>query len=716
MKLHSKALPMAALVASALGAWGLTACGGGGSHSTASTSGIVQGSLYEGAKVCIADNSGNATSTCTTSAADGTFTLPGGGPFVADLSGSKEHVVSGDAGTAAPTGLRFHAPAGTTNLSLQSELVWQLMQAGASETDAWTSVGKQFNGLTENQLKGKFSALDSSVQSSLHNSTTSYVKDIAPSTQDLSKIQNVIFIYAENHSFDNLYGNFPGANGIPSTTAPQIDRDGSTLAMLPPIWGGLSSGATVDTAGGAVKSNITEAQTVGMANKPFQIDTDNFNNSGIAVDQTVVTADMYHRFYNEQMQIGADGKRGSTVAWADSGGAPMGYYDGSKMALWQLAKQYTLADNFYQAAFGGSFLNHQYLVCACAPEYPNAATDPATPAIAQVDAGDGKGRTGIQGVALTLNSSNPASAISGKPTFASDQYVTPQVSIDTSTGKATYGNSGTWYGVNTMQPPYQPSSNPPPSGDSTFLTADRSTAAKNTLPAQSKTTIADALDAKSVSWAWYSGAWNTATTAGTTSGHNMSSATAAGVNFQFHHQPFNYYAKFDPTNGTSASYRSAHLKDETDLTAAISGGTLPQVSFYKPNGPYNQHPGYASVKEGDDKIASLVNTIMNSSYKDKVLIVITYDEFGGQWDHARVPKGDWAGPGSRIPALIISPFAKKGFVDHTQYDTASILRFLVKWKELDASTYLPGLAMRDNALVANGGKAMGDLTNALITN
>jgi acid phosphatase len=714
MKLDVKLLPLAALLAA-----GLSACGGdsdsNGGANTASTSGVVQGSLYEGAKVCIADSKGNATSTCATSAADGSYTLAGTGPVIATIPvGAKEHTTAGDAGTAVASQLVFHAPSGTTNLSLQSELVWQLVQNGASESDAWASVGKQFGNLTPDQLKGKFSALDASVQSSLHTNTQAYVKNVTAAAPDLSKIQNVIFIYAENHSFDNLYGNFPGANGIPSTTAPQIDRDGTTLANLPPIWGGLSAGATVDTAGGATKSTITEAQTIGMANKPFLINSSNFNNTGTAVDDSVVTKDMYHRFYEEQMQIGADGKRASTVAWGDSGAMVMGYYDTSQTKLWSLAKQYTLADNFYQAAFGGSFLNHQYLICACAPEYPNADTDAAKPLQSQVDSGDGKGRTGIQSVALTLDPSSPASSLTQVPKFTASNYITSKVKIDPTTGKATYGaTDGTWYGINTMQPPYQPSGNAPAASDTAYLTADRSKG--NTLPAQTGKTIGDALDAKSVTWAWYSGAWNKAVAA-TVGVSTRGTYNTADVNFQMHHQPFNYYTKFDPTTTDGAAYRTAHLKDEDDLTAAITNGTLPQVSFYKPNGPYNQHPGYASVKEGDEKIASIINAVMNSSYKDKVLIVVTYDEFGGQWDHAPVPKGDWVGPGSRIPALIISPFAKKGFVDHTQYDTASILRFLVKWKGLDASTYLPGLAMRDKALVANGGKAMGDFTNALATN
>lgn len=69
-----------------------------------------------------------------------------------------------------------------------------------------------------------------------------------------------------------------------------------------------------------------------------------------------------------------------------------------------------------------------------------------------------------------------------------------------------------------------------------------------------------------------------------------------------------------------------------------------------------------------------------------------------------------AGPGTRIPALIVSPYAKKGFVDHTQYDTTSILRFITKCFNLPS---LPGITARAAALVANGAQKMGDLTNAL---
>ena len=93
-----------------------------------------------------------------------------------------------------------------------------------------------------------------------------------------------------------------------------------------------------------------------------------------------------------------------------------------------------------------------------------------------------------------------------------------------------------------------------------------------------------------------------------------------------------------------------------------------------------------------------------------MLIVVTYDENGGFWDHVPVPRGDRWGPGTRVPAIIVSPLAKKGFVDKTPYDTASILRFVThRW----ALEPLPGVELRDRSLVAHGAPPMGDLSAAL---
>src|ERR1700751_208953 len=93
-----------------------------------------------------------------------------------------------------------------------------------------------------------------------------------------------------------------------------------------------------------------------------------------------------------------------------------------------------------------------------------------------------------------------------------------------------------------------------------------------------------------------------------------------------------------------------------------------------------------------------------------MLVIVTYDENGGFWDHVAPPKADRWGPGTRIPALIVPPFARKGFVDHTLYDTTSILSLITKRFGLPA---LAGLQRRNSAVAANGRPPLGDLTNAL---
>jgi acid phosphatase len=189
-------------------------------------------------------------------------------------------------------------------------------------------------------------------------------------------------------------------------------------------------------------------------------------------------------------------------------------------------------------------------------------------------------------------------------------------------------------------------------------------------------------------------------------------STAGGdPDFQPHHQPFNYYGNFDPA--THAAYRAAHLKDYRDLVTDIEAARLPSVVFYKPQGNLNQHAGYASVEAGDRHIAELVAKLRTSAQWLHMMIVITYDEFGGAWDHVAPPQADLLGPGARIPAIIVSPFAKHGVVDHTQYDSESILRLITRRFNLEV---LPGIKQREQGLAAHGAAPMGDLTNALELN
>ena len=208
----------------------------------------------------------------------------------------------------------------------------------------------------------------------------------------LDQIDTIVVIYAENRSFDNLYGSFPGANGLKQaskTATQQRDRNGKPLRELPPVWDGL-------TAKG-VTPPVTQAETEHMPNRPFAID----DPKGLNTSLGVVTHDLWHRFYQNQMQIDG-GKNDKFVAYADTGGLVMGHFDGSKLAMWQVAKQYTLADNFFMGAFGGSFQNHIALICACTAKYPNADQSPAKGLISAVEP---------DGVTLTPAENSPKSAL-----------------------------------------------------------------------------------------------------------------------------------------------------------------------------------------------------------------------------------------------------------------------------------------------------------------
>jgi acid phosphatase len=463
---------------------------------------------------------------------------------------------------------------------------------------------------------------------------------------ELQRIQHVIVIYAENRSFDNLYGLFPGANGIANASAEarlQRDHDGTILPALPPVWRG--------------NTGMADPAFPTLADAPFRIDA-----PPVGMPLSRRTRDLVHQFYQNQEQIDG-GKMDRFAEVSNAGGLSMGYYDGASLPMWKLAREYTLADNFFMGAFGGSFLNHFWLVCACTPVFPDAPGG----IVARLDA---QGR-------LTRLPDSPSSALQGPA-----RYVPSQVTPD-------------GFAVNTTQPPYQPSGIPPaPGGNPAY--ADP---ARHPLPAQTARTIGDTLSARGVSWAWYAGAWTAAAVDGTqppVQHRNVIYNGAGGApNFQPHHQPFNYFARFAP--GTPD--RAEHLKDGQDFLDAIDHGRLPQVAFYKPQGKFNSHPGYSDVLSSDEHIADIVERIRRSPQWSSSLIIVTYDENGGFWDHVAPPKGDRWGPGVRIPAIIISPFAKRGYVDHTQYDTTSIIKFLTRRYRLDP---LPGVR-----------KDAGDLTNAL---
>ena len=496
-------------------------------------------------------------------------------------------------------------------------------------------------------------------------------------SNEFSGIDYFIVIYQENWSFDSLYGFFPGANGISNASAvawTQRDRrTGESLearANYNPVSlfiprqnppAPLNEFGAHDPRFLAQPANTNGPLLPGLNPlQPFDL--------ARYLSATNRTGDLVHRFWQQQFQIHR-GAMDRFVTWSDNPGLVMSYFDASQLPEGRLAQQFVLCDNFFHSAFGGSFLNHHFLVAAAAPVYPNGE---------RLDPGDVAWLDG-QGV-LRLTTGNGY--------ILRDGALTPIGAVSFANPARRFDKN---YAVNTIN-----SANLAPSGSPTspLLLPSQNNSNPSDPRRPYLPTIGDRLDAAGISWKWYAGGWEEALDRSPTNPeHYGESRTNLAVTFQWHHQPFAYYDNYAPwINGQRNVRSAAHLQDERNFFRDLENGTLPRVSFVKPLGPDNEHPGYSSLLQGQQHVADLVAAVQkNPSVWAKAAIVITYDENGGRWDHVAPPTRDIWGPGTRVPTIIISPFARTNYVDHTQYETLSILSTLEKrfglqpLNELDAT-------------------------------
>lgn len=373
-----------------------------------------------------------------------------------------------------------------------------------------------------------------------------------PARRTQSPIQHVVVIFQENVSFDRYFGTYPGAAGFPG---------GDPRGVPPQADGRLPYKAT---AGEAAHDVPHDYQTMIREFDQGKMD----------------------RFSSESPYT-------------------MGYFDYHEVpGYWLLARNFALADAYFQPVFG-----------------------PSTPGALQLVAG--------------YNGD-----IGGDP-----------------------------------NPPFDPHAR-------CFLIA--------CARPQTYRNIGDVLDEAGITWTWYQEGWSN------------------GTGYVPHHNPFMYFTNADPKG---ANKYADQIKDIPDYLADVKSGKLPAVAFLKggtaggrtPDGTTvgtDGHPGYSGPNPDDQFVTDLVGALMQSPAWQSTLIVVTFDESGGFYDHVAPPQIDtgsrWRGLGPRVPALFISPFARPGFVDHTQLTHSSVLKFI------DWNWQLPALG--------NPGKLearLGELTGAL---
>jgi phospholipase C len=441
----------------------------------------------------------------------------------------------------------------------------------------------------------------------------------------LKKVHHIVVIYQENWSFDSLYGQFPGVDGLQNgfDTLPQADKSSGYTSLIystpVPLTGSpLAPDPQFPNAGG----NLGLWSNPSLALSLIPYDFTHY------VASNALTGDIVHRFYHEQLQIDnglLEAKIGDLdkyVTWSDNPGLVLSYIDATELPEGKLAQQFTICDRFFHSAYGGSFLNHQWLIAAASP-----------PWTAAIPAG-----------------------------FTSSYDPVNKVLKD---NQLTFDGA---YAVNTTQPLLAPFS--PGTAVAKRLLINNT----NSNQPGYMQNIGNRLDDAGIDWKWYSGGWNLALS------NNVAADNAL---FQFHHQPFAYYSKYapflDPTGtlNPDTTGPAAHLQDEQQFFNDVNSAHLAPVIFIKPLGPNNEHPGYTDVVTGQQHVAELVNAIQSSRYAMDTVIIITYDENGGRWDHVPPPvRSDKWGVGTRVPGIVISPWSQGGVIDHNEYETVSILKLI----------------------------------------
>ena len=456
----------------------------------------------------------------------------------------------------------------------------------------------------------------------------------------LSSYRNFVTIYLENQSFNYLFGSYPGANGIPKALLsyqPQVDFSGRPLPSLPPC------------------SNTNPASCLfppHLPNRPFEGSTYIPLNSSTPFDIT-------HAYYNEQFQL-HDG-RGDRYATPTTDGYPqvstggawtMAYYNLTSSYLFQLASNFTLLDNHFHPAFGNSYANHLFLISGRLPLFNNSVEGCATQPD-YVTKVDDSGSAFFKG--NVINRCTP----DGKIFSTTYPPNWPPASYDPTSPTVKQGL--------VISGPV-PSTPVPHSPRLDFV-----------MPMVLDTrTLGDELDDAGHSWCWYAQSYDAV----------LSANFSAAAGFAYHHHPFTYFHKMA---NLSSDYARAHQADDSRFFQKLAAGTLEEVAFVKPSDVDSFHPSSSNIGDSSPYLQRVMDAIFASPQYQAgtMLVMISFDENGGLWDHVPPYKGDADGPATRIPGILISPHHAGGRINSMPYDDMGWAQMIERRFNLSSSIVSP---------------------------
>ena len=472
-------------------------------------------------------------------------------------------------------------------------------------------------------------------------------------------IKHVIVIFQENVSFDHYFATYPiAANNSPGE--PVFKADPNTPAV-----NGLVTGPAA--APNNPTLNVAGTGTV----QPFRLG----RNQATTCDEDHNYSDEQAAYHAGQMDLVVQKLSSAAANCTPDKSTVMGYFDGNTVtALWNYAQNFAMSDDFFGATYG-----------------------PSTPGAINLVAGNTHGVTGI-----TRTGVGPVPGINQSTGASGTQTVTVA-------GSDTNGSTGGGSIVG----------DPRPFGD--ICNPLGSTQVLLNNPSRN---VGDLLNANHVSWGWFQGGFINCNSI------HMASDGSVKQDYIGHHEPFQYFTSTQnlthlPPSSPSMVGLTDQAKHQYDLSAlftinTVSGATsrsyditgfqpgitLPAVTFLKAPGFMDGHAQYSDPVLEQHFIVQVANTVMTSKYWKDTAIIVLYDDSDGWYDHVYPPLVNASalgalpassdaltgagqcgvplagavlgrcGYGPRLPLLVISPFARRNYVDHTVADQTSVLRFI----------------------------------------